>query len=138
MDLASLGGFTDDDFKRTILSALRLLGVLSVIAMALFWWKSGWQSAALLVIGAAISGSGLWEWLRLMSAVMERMDAGGKARPMGLILFGFFLRLGLTVVILYVSLKYLNGSVLALAAGLGLGVFALTVEGLRLMKAWTV
>ena len=51
---------------------------------------------------------------------------------------GFFLRLGLTVVLLYVSLKVLNGSVYALAAGLALGVFALTVEGLRLMKAWTV
>jgi hypothetical protein len=138
MDLASLSGFTDDDFKRTIVRALRLLAVLTVLGTALFWWKSGWQSAALLVVGAVISGSGLWEWLRLMSAVMERMDAGGKARPMGLILFGFFARLGLTVVILYVSLKYLNGSVLALAAGLGLGVFALTVEGLRLMKAWTV
>ena len=55
-----------------------------------------------------------------------------------LVLFGFFLRLGLTVVLLYVSLKVLNGSVYALAAGLALGVFALTVEGLRLMKAWTV
>ena len=61
-----------------------------------------------------------------------------KARPMGMVLFGFFLRLGLTVVLLYVSLKVLNGSVYALAAGLALGVFALTVEGLRLMKAWTV
>jgi hypothetical protein len=56
---------------------------------------------------------------------------------MGLILAGFFLRLGLTVVVLYVSLKYLNGTVFALAAGLGLGVLALTVEALRLMKRWT-
>ena len=60
------------------------------------------------------------------------------ARPMGLVLTAFFLRLGGTLVVLYVSLKYLNGSVWALAAGLALGVFALTVEGLRLMKAWTV
>ena len=42
---------------------------------------------------------------------------------MALVLLGFFLRLGLTVVVLYVSLKYLNGSVYALAAGLGLGCF---------------
>jgi hypothetical protein len=42
------------------------------------------------------------------------------------------------IVLLYVSLKFLNGSVYALAAGLALGVFALAVEGLRLMKAWTV
>jgi hypothetical protein len=67
-----------------------------------------------------------------------RMDAGGNARPMGMVLAGFFLRLGLTVVLLYVSLKLLNGSVFALAAGLALGVFSLAVEGLRLMKAWTV
>jgi len=130
--------FTDADFKRTILSALRLLVVITAVAAPLVWWKLGWQSAVLLLVGALISGSGLWEWLRLMTAVMVRMDHGEKARPMGMVLVGFFLRLGLTVVLLYVSLKVLNGSVYTLAAGLALGVFALTVEGLRLMKAWTV
>lgn len=134
----TLESFSDADFKRTILSALRLLVVITVVAAPVVWWKMGWQSAVLLLVGALISGSGLFEWLRLMTAVMVRMDGGGKAKPMGLILFGFFLRLGLTVVLLYVSLKILNGSVYALAAGLALGVFALTVEGLRLMKAWTV
>jgi hypothetical protein len=130
--------FSDADFKRTIVSALRLLVVITAVAAPVVWWKLGWQSAVLLLVGALISGSGLFEWLRLMTAVMVRMDGGAKARPMGLVLFGFFLRLGLTVVLLYVSLKILNGSVYALAAGLALGVFALTVEGLRLMKAWTV
>jgi hypothetical protein len=137
-DFALLEGLTDDDFKRTMIAALKLLTVLSVVAMALFWWKSGWQSAALLLVGAAISGSSLWEWLRLMTAVMDRMDAGSKARPIGMVLVGFFLRLGLSLVVLYVSLKYLHGTVLALAVGLGLGVFSLTIEGIRLMKKWTV
>ena len=137
-DFALLQGLTDDDFKRTMIAALKLLAILSVVAMALFWWKSGWQSAALLLVGAAISGSSLWEWLRLMTAVMDRMDAGSKARPIGMVLVGFFLRLGLSLVVLYVSLKYLHGTVLALAVGLGLGVFSLTIEGLRLMKKWTV
>ena len=73
-----------------------------------------------------------------MTAVMARMDSGAQAKPMGRILVAFFLRLGLTVVLLYVSLKVLNGSVFALAAGLALGIFSLTVEGLRLMKLWTV
>ena len=136
--MRTMDSFTDADFKRTMRSALRLLALITVVAAPLIWWKLGWQSAALLLVGAAISGSGLWEWLRLMTAVMVRMDAGAKARPMGMVLFGFFLRLGLTVVLLYVSLKLLNGSVYALAAGLALGVFALTIEGLRLMKAWTV
>ena len=130
--------FTDEDFRRTILRAIRLAAVMTAVGVLLLWWKLGWQSAALLVVGAAISASGLWEWLRLMTAVMARMDAGGTARPMGMVLLGFFLRLAVTVALLYVSLKVLNGSVYALAAGLALGVFALTVEGLRLIKAWTV
>ncbi|GGA62755.1 hypothetical protein GCM10011507_12940 [Edaphobacter acidisoli] len=134
----ALADFTDADFRRTMLSALRLLAILTVVGGLLVWWKMGWQSAALLVVGAAISGSGLWEWLRLMTAVMARMDGGAMARPMGMVLVGFFLRLGLTIVLLYVSLKILDGSVFALAGGLALGVFSLTVEGLRLMKAWTV
>ncbi len=131
-------GYTDADFRRTILSAIRLLVIVTALAAPMVWWKAGWQSAALLAVGAVISGSGLYEWLRLMTAVMARMDGGGTPRPMGLVLTGFFLRLGGTVVVLYASLKYLNGSVWAMAAGLALGVFALTVEGLRLMKAWTV
>jgi hypothetical protein len=114
------------------------LVIVTVVATPLVWWKLGWQSAVLLLVGALISGSGLYEWLRLMTAVMVRMDGGAQAKPMGMVLLGFFLRLGLTVVLLYVSLKILDGSVYALAGGLALGVFALTVEGLRLMKAWTV
>ncbi|WP_263366165.1 hypothetical protein [Edaphobacter bradus] len=136
--MRALESFSDEDFRQTVMRALRLLAVVTVVAAPLLWWKLGWQSAVLLVVGAAISGSGLFEWLRLMTAVMERMDGGGKARPMGMVLVGFFLRLGLTVVLLYVSLKALNGSVYALAGGLALGVFALTVEGLKLLKAWTV
>lgn len=131
-------GYTDEDFRRTVLAALRLLGMVTAVAVPLVWWKGGWASAALLVVGAAISGSGLYEWLRLMTAVMARMDVGGVARPMGAVLTGFFLRLGGSLAVLYVSLKYLNGSVWAMAAGLALGVFALMVEGLRLTKAWTV
>jgi hypothetical protein len=136
--MQTMENFSDADFRRTMLRALRLLAVITVVALPLVWWKLSWQSAVLLLVGAAISGSGLWEWLRLMSAVMERMDVGGTSRPMAMVLTGFFLRLSLAVVVLYVSLKYLDGSVYALAAGLGLGIFALTFQALRLVKAWTV
>ena len=136
--MRSLESFSDADFRTTILRALKLLAIISVIGALLLWWKQGWQSAALLAVGSVISASGLWEWLRLMTAVMARMDQGGEARPMAMLLLGFFIRLAATVALLYVSLKVLNGSVYALAAGLALGVFALTVEGLRLVKAWTV
>ena len=136
--MQTMENFSDADFRRTMLRALRLLAVITVVALPLVWWKLGWQSAVLLLVGAAISGSGLWEWLRLMSAVMERMDVGGTSRPMAMVLTGFFLRLGVALVVLYVSLKYLDGSVYALAAGLGLGIFSLTFQALRLVKAWTV
>src|SRR5258708_2266507 len=92
--------FSDADFKRTIMNALRLLGILAAIAAPALWWKLGWKSAVLLLVGVTISGSGLWEWLRLMTAVMVRMDAGAEAKPLGMVLLGFFLRLGLTVVLL--------------------------------------
>jgi hypothetical protein len=131
-------GFSDDDFRRIMLRSLRLMAIVTVVAGLLLWWKMGWQTAALLAIGAAISGSGLWEWLRLMTAVMVRMDGGAMARPMGLVLAGFFLRLGGAIAVLYVSLRFLNGSVYALAGGLAMGVFALTFEALKTVKAWTV
>jgi hypothetical protein len=57
---------------------------------------------------------------------------------MGLVLTGFFVRLGLSLVVLYVSLKYLNGSVIALAVGLGLGIASLTFEAIKMARAWTV
>ena len=131
-------GFSDEDLGRAILRALRLLAVITAIAFPVVAWKLGWQSAVLLLVGAVISGSGLWEWLRLMVAVFARMDGGHAARPMGLVLTGFFLRLGLAVAVLYVSLKFLNGSVFALAAGLGLGIVSLTFEAIKLARTWTV
>ena len=136
-----LSEFTDADFRATILRALRLLAVLTLVALPLIWWKLGWRSGVLLLVGAGISGSGLWEWLRLLTAVMRRMDVGGdpaaSMRPMGLILVGFFVRLVLVVGVLYGSLRLLEGSVIAIALGLGLGIVSLTIEGLRLVKAWT-
>ena len=131
-------GLTDADVRGAMLGSIRLLVVFAVVTALIFWWKSSWQSAVLVFVGAAISAASLWEWLRLMTAVNERMDAGKNPRPMGRVLVGFFARLGLTIVALYVSLKYLNGTAFALAAGLGLGVLALTVEALRLLKRTTV
>ena len=136
--MAGLEGFTDADVRSTLVRTLRLLAVLTVLGMGVVWWKLGWQSAVFLLVGAAISGTGLWEWMRLMSAVMARMDTGAEAKPMGLVLTGFFLRLGLTIALLYVSLKFLNGSVIALAVGLGLGIASLTFEAIKMARAWTV
>ncbi|MGA2898572.1 MAG: hypothetical protein ABSE27_13390 [Acidobacteriaceae bacterium] len=134
--------FSDADFKRTIRSALRLVGIALAVGVPVLWWKLGWPTAALFAVGGTISGTGLFEWLRLMTALMARMDSGGaepvRVRPLAPVLIGFFLRLGVAVLLLYGSLKILHGSVLALFAGLALGVAALSIESLRLLKSWTV
>lgn len=132
--------FTDADSRRAIVRALRNVAIAVVLAAPVLWWKLGWASAALFAIGAIISGSGIFEWLRLMTAITARMDADPSARPRPVapVLAGFFLRLGIALALLYVSLKYLNGSVYALIAGLALGLLALCFEGLRLIRAWTI
>ncbi len=121
-----------------MLASLRLLAGLCAAGTLLFWWKGGWRSGVLVVIGSAVSAASLWEWMRLMAFINRQMDAGGEAKPMGGVLAGFFLRLLVTLGVLYVSLRYLHGSVLALALGIGLGLFSLTIEALRLLKRWTV
>ncbi len=136
---AEVRDFTDRDFRKVVLRALRLLAVVTVVALPLVWWRmGGWRSATMLLVGAVISGSGLWEWLRLLTALLPRLEGGGKASPMGLLLAGFFLRLAIVLTVLYGTLRFLRGSDIALAVGLGLGIFALTIEGVRLAKAWTV
>ena len=139
--MKSFDTYTDADFKRSIWSALRMIAIAVAIGVPLLWWKLGWQSAVLLAVGAVISGSGLFEWLRLMVALMARMDSGGaepvRVRPLAPVLMGFFLRLALALALLYGSLKLLDGSVYALIGGLALGVAALSIEGLRLIKSWT-
>ena len=137
-----IDNFSGADFERTIWTALRLMGTAVAVGVPLLWWKLGWQSAVLFAVGALISGSGLFEWLRLMTALMARMDSGvetpAPVRPLAPVLIGFFLRLGGALALLYVSLKFLHGSVYALIAGLALGVVALSIEGVRLIRSWTV
>ena len=41
-----------------ILRAIRLLAIVAVVAVPIVWWKLGWRTAAMLAVGAAISGSG--------------------------------------------------------------------------------
>ena len=141
----ALGQFTDADAVAVILRSVRTVAVLALIGTPIAAWKGGWRSALLLLVGAAVSASGLWEWRRLMTALMIRMQpaegehmAGARRPSIGFALAGFFVRLFVVVAVLYVSLRYLNGSALALVAGLAMGVFALTVEGLRMLRSGTI
>jgi hypothetical protein len=139
--MSGLANYTDEDFRRTIWSALKLVAIAVAVGIPLLWWKAGGETALLFLVGALISGSSLFEWLRLMTALMGRMDVQTEppapVKPLAPVLIGFFLRLVVAIVLLYVSLKFLHGSVYALVAGLALGFAALSVEGLRLVRNWT-
>ena len=136
--METLPSFDEGDVRAVLLRTMRVLAVLTAVGMVVIGLKLGWRSAVLLLVGAGISATGLWEWMRLMGAIMERVEGEVTVRPMGMVLTGFFLRMGLTIAVLYVSLKFLHGSVIALAAGLGLGIAALLFEVIKLARAWTV
>jgi len=133
-------GMTDADLRNIMLSSMRLTVIFAVLAAAVFSWRLNWQSGILVLIGASISTASLWEWLRLTTAMNAVMDVKPNALPAprtpstGLIPIAFLVRIGLTVGLLYVSLKNLRGTPFALAAGLGLGVFSLSIEAFRQMK----
>jgi hypothetical protein len=130
--------FNDQDFKSALARALRLVGILAVVGVPVAWIAASRSSAMLFLVGAVIAGSSIWVWQRLMSAVLDRLAQGGTPRPMGPVLAWFFAHLIFSGCLLYVSLRGSNGSVYALIAGLGLALFALLIESIRLLKAWTL
>ena len=152
-----MSSFSDADFQKAMHASVRLGAIFTVVGAVVLLVTKGWASALMFVVGALISTTGLWEWRRLMTAVAWQMDhaeqgapspaaepasedaqGAGKKPRMGFVLAVFFLRLGVTVAVLYVTLKYLQGSVFALAAGLMVGILALLIQALRLLRSWTV
>ena len=101
---------------------------------SVFTFTLGWRSGLLELAGALISYTGIREWRNLAMAVFAKIDNDQTARPMGRTLVMFFLRLGMVVAVLYVSLRCLHGSVYALVAGIGLAVVALSIEAVRLLR----
>ncbi len=130
--------FNDQDFKWALRRALRLVGVFALVGIPIAWLIAGRSSAMLFLVGAVIAGSSIWVWQRLMGAVLDRLAQGVTPRPMGPVIAGFFAHLIFSGCLLYVSLRGSNGSVYALIAGLGLALFALLIESLRLLKVWTL
>jgi ATP synthase I chain len=127
--------FSDADLKAALMRAIRLTAVLAAVLFVALSVTIGWQSGMLLLVGALISASGLWEWQRLIDAVNARLDQEKNPRPLGPVLIGFFLRLLLAAGLLYGSLKCFHGSAFALVAGLVLAVIGLSIEALRLLKS---
>jgi len=127
-------GFTDADLKAALRRAFHATVIIGVVLAVVLTFVYGWQTGGLLLAGTIISATGLWEWQRLVAFINARLDkqqTTGVARVMAT----FFLRLLLAGGILYGSLRCFHGSVYALVAGLVLGVFALTVEAVRMIRS---
>lgn len=125
--------FNEEDIRRTLRRALILAGAVVLVATPILWAWLGWRTWLTFVIGAAISATGIVEWLQLLSAMMSRMEEGRTPVPMGRVLIMFFLRLAVAGVLLYASLNSLHGSIYALLAGLAVSLLALSAESIRLV-----
>lgn len=126
--------FLDADFVGALRRAMWNIGVLGVVMSVLLTIFYGWRTGLMLLVGAGISLTGIWEWRRLVAAINARLDARQSPHSLTRTLLGFVLRLAMAGAVLYGSLKYLEGSVYALVAGLSLAMFMLTVEAFKLLK----
>lgn len=126
---------SDVDLKAAMRRAIRLTAILAALGFIALAPTAGWQTAALYLAGALVSGTGLYEWQRLIDIINAKLDNQQTPRATGFTLAMFFLRLGIAGLIIYASLRYFHGSLYALVAGLGLAVVALTVEALRLVRS---
>jgi len=132
--------FSDNDLRDVLNRALRSVIIALLIGIPIIWFAWGWRSMLLFVVGGVIAATGILEWRQLMAAVLVRLDKAGSRgapRPVGPVLFWFFVRLVAAAGLLYVSLRSLDGKVVALLLGIALAVAALFVEALRLFRSWS-
>ena len=132
--------FSDNDLRDVFNRALRSVVIALLVGIPIIWLAWGWRSMLLFVVGGVIAASGILEWRQLMAAVLVRLDTAstrGAPRPVGPVVFWFFVRLVAAAGLLYVSLRSLDGKVAALILGIALAVAALLIEALRLFRGWS-
>lgn len=125
---------TDDALQALLKSAIRntlILGVLIAIVLAV---GSAWGTGALFLTGALISAASIFEWQRLIRLINARMRNSDTPRGATLAIVFILLRLAIFGAVIYGSLKWFQGSPLALVCGLGLAVATLTWEALKLLR----
>ena len=129
--------FSDQDLRLVMNRALRSVLIAIVIGIPIIWIAWGWQSAVFFLVGGAIAATGILEWRQLMGAVLVRLDTQNIPKPLGPVLFWFFVRLLAAAGVLYVSLRSLDGKVAALLLGIALAMIALFIEAIRVFRGWS-
>lgn len=107
--------------------------ILGVIASIVLLIASGWRNAGMLMAGALISGASLFEWQRLARVIRAKLEAQKTPRSAPAVVIFFLLRLVLYAGAIYVSLRCLQGSVVALLCGLGLAAVTILWQALRML-----
>lgn len=125
---------TEAGLNQVMRRSLKIIAIIAVAVAIVLTFTVGWQTAVLLLVGAFVSATGLYEWQQLIGLINAKLDNARSPRSSGWVVTMFFLRLLAAALVLYVSLRSLHGSVYALLGGLGLAVTALSIEVLRLMR----
>ena len=113
--------------------AMRMSLILGAIAAAVLLVASGWRNAGMLLVGALISSASLFEWQRLARVIRAKLDAEKTPRSAPAVVVFFVLRLIIYAGAIYVSLKCLQGSPVALLCGLALAAITIIWQALRLL-----
>jgi hypothetical protein len=131
----SVMNFNDADLRASMRRAILTTVALGAAGFVVLAIAMGWQTGALFAAGAAVSATGLYEWRQLIGVINARLDNEKTPRFSGFVLAMFFLRMGFAVLVIYASLRFLDGTFYALLAGLGLAILALMVEVLRMLRS---
>jgi hypothetical protein len=107
--------------------------ILGVIASVVLLVASGWRNASMLMVGALISAGSIYEWQRFARVIRAKLDAEKTPRSAPAVVVFFLLRLVLYGGAIYVSLRCLQGSALALLCGLGLAALTILWQALRML-----
>jgi len=130
----SIPVLTEEALDALLKRAFRNTLILGVLAAVVVLVAAGWRNAAMLMTGALISGASILEWLRLVRLINRRIRKQKGQRGAVLVVAFFLLRLLFFAAAIYVSLKCLQGSLIALMCGLSLAVVTLMWEALRMFR----
>jgi hypothetical protein len=127
----SLLDFSDAHLKALLRRALKITAAMAVFGFGVLNFLFGWKVGVQLLAGAAVSGTGLYEWQQLIELMNAKLDNQKAPRSTAWVLIMFFIRLAFAAAVIYATLKCFRRPYYALLAGLGLVAVALLVEVAR-------
>jgi hypothetical protein len=126
---------TDAQMAAVLTQAFNWTLVLAASGAVALWIGSGWRNAAVFAVGGLISAASIIEWKRLIRIFNAKMDQQKAPGGAALVIAFFLLRLLFFAAAIYGSLKWIDGSAIALLVGLALAVITLTWQALRLLAS---